>query len=90
LTVTFVVVEQIPLRVYVMVVTPGVNAFTRPDEEPIEATATLLLVHIPEPISDKVVVAPAHKTVVPDIATGAGNTFTVSTEARLPHDVVSV
>jgi hypothetical protein len=43
---------------------------------PIVATPVLLLVHVPPlVVDDRVVVAPAHNEVIPDIA--AGSAFTV-------------
>jgi hypothetical protein len=53
-------------------VMPAVIEFTTPLDEPIVATAGLLLLHVPPVvISAKVVAVPAHIEVVPVIAAGA-------------------
>ncbi len=72
LTFTVVVTEQVVGKVYVITVLPIVNPFTTPVDEPIVATAILLLLHVPPlgPVAN-VVELPAHTVVAPLI--GAGN-----------------
>ncbi len=66
---------------------PAVLLDTKPEEEPIVATAVLLLVHVPPVVaSDNVVVDPAHKDVVPVIGESA---LTVTKVVAL-HPVDSV
>ena len=60
-----------------MVVVPAVTPETIPELVPIVATLVLLLIHVPPPVLDSVVVEPAHTVVVPVIADGNG--FTVRT-----------
>jgi hypothetical protein len=91
LTVTMAVALQIPPTEYVIVVVPGVNAFTIPLDEPIVAMAPLLLVHIPAgavlPNGD---VLPTHTLNVPVM--GPGDVTIVSTENTelLPHELAIV
>ena len=60
-----------------IVLVPGVIPVTIP-EEPIMATAVLLLVHIPPPaVLPNIVVAPAHTCSVPLITEGAKFTIIV-------------
>jgi hypothetical protein len=60
-----------------MVVVPDAAAVTIPVDEPMAATAALLLFHTPPPgESDRVAVAPGHNSVTPEMAAGAGVTVT--------------
>lgn len=60
-----------------MSVVPFVSAFTNPVDEPMVATAVLLLLHVPPPVASvSVVVLPAHNELRPDMADSG---FTVST-----------
>lgn len=57
---------------------PAATPVTTPVDEPIVATVTLLLAHVPPVLALlSVVVAPVHTDVVPVIAAGSG--FTVTT-----------
>ena len=60
-----------------MVDVPDVAPETIPELVPIVATLVLLLIHVPPPVLERVVVEPAQTVVVPAIAVGNG--FTVTT-----------
>jgi len=71
-----------------MLTTPADTPVTIPNAPPIEATAGLLLVHVPEPnVFDNVVVEPVQTLVAPVI--GPGDVFTV-TVVLAKHPVASV
>ena len=60
-----------------MVEVPDVTPETIPELVPIVATLVLLLIHVPPPVLERVVVEPAQTVAVPVIADGNG--FTVTT-----------
>ena len=60
-----------------MVDVPDAMAETMPELVPIVATLVLLLIHVPPPVLERVVVEPAQTVAVPVIADGNG--FTVKT-----------
>ena len=63
-----------------MVTTPSVMPVTVPAEDPIVATAVLLLLHTPPLVAFvRVVVNPTHTFVVPPIAAGFGLTVKLVT-----------
>jgi hypothetical protein len=77
--ITFIVdvVTQPAGVVYVITLLPGPIAVTRPDPDPMVATAVLLLVHVPPLVAlVSVVVDPEHSEVSPPIA-NSGLTVTV-------------
>jgi hypothetical protein len=60
-----------------MTVTPAPTAVTKPEEEPMTATAGLLLDHVPPgAASVSVVVRPAQSRCMPTIGAGTGLTVT--------------
>ena len=59
-----------------MVVVPDVTPETIPELVPIVATLVLLLIHVPPPVLESVVVEPAQTVAVPVIADGNGLTVT--------------
>ena len=71
-----------------MVVVPAVSPVTRPEDEPIEATEGLLLVHVPPAELSESVVVPVKQTLgVPKIGVGESNTVTT---VSVVHPVASV
>ena len=78
LTVNGVVIKQPVDAVYVIVATPADSPVTTPVDESIEATAGLLLLHVPPAPSNKGVVEPSQTFVVPDIAPGVEFTVTLN------------
>lgn len=79
----FVTVQPVPNE-YVIVAVPGLPPVTMPPDKVTDATAVLLLLHVPPPgISLSVTVAPEHTVDGPLIAPGAGLTVT-STVAVQP------
>lgn len=77
LTVTVTVVKQPPGKVYVITEVPIETPVTTPVDEPTEAIAGTLLDQVPPPASTRVVVAPTHTEVAPDMGAAAGFTVTV-------------
>jgi hypothetical protein len=70
---------QLDGNVYVMLAVPGETAVTKPDAEPIVATAGLLLLQDPPVIMFvSVVVSPLHNTNVPVIGGTSGLMVTTS------------
>jgi hypothetical protein len=67
LTVTTVVIKQVEARVFVIVAVPVDTPVTMPDADPIVAIAVLLLDQVPGPGHIRVVVAPAHVVLVPEM-----------------------
>jgi hypothetical protein len=75
LTVSDNVAVQPATDVFVIVVVPGATAVTIPEEDPIVATAELLLLQLLPPAELNVVLSPAHTVEEPVIGPGKG--FTV-------------
>jgi hypothetical protein len=78
-TVTCFVEKHNPPIVYVNTEVPAATPVTVPDDEPMVATAVLLLLHVaPRLVVLSVVVDPAHILNVPAMALGAGCTVTTT------------
>ena len=69
-------VDEQPLLVFEIVVLPAVTPVTTPVEEPIVATAGLLLDHVPPPVHANVMALPIHTESPLVIAPGVGFTVT--------------
>lgn len=80
-TVTTADVLQPVGKVYVIVALPAAFPVTKPDGS-IDATAGLLLFHVPPPASESGVVSPLQTANVPDIDNGSG--LTVNDPVLLP------
>lgn len=74
LTVSNNVAVQPAADVLVIVVVPGVIPVTIPEEEPMVATAGLLLLHVLPPVELRVVFSPTHTVEEPVIEPGNGLT----------------
>lgn len=77
LTVTVVVVTQPVGNVYTIVVEPRLPPVTIPVVRPMVATVVALLVQVPPPLFDSVMLAPIHTAEAPDMADGSGLTVNV-------------
>ena len=72
-------VTRQPPAVYVIVAEPAFTAVSIPVAEPTDATAALLLLHVPPVVVlPSVAIEPAHSEVVPVIAPGAAFTLMVA------------